>query len=330
MKSVDTFNDIVGNDKILQNLKNAIDNNRISQCYIIDGGAKTGKETIARIFAKALLCEKNSNEPCLSCTSCRTFDFGNNPDVFIIEPEKKQLGISEIRAKIIKELETRPFLYKYKVFIIKDASNMTLQAQNALLKTIEEPPNFAVFLFLSNNYNNFVSTVLSRCTLIKIKPLSVDVISSYLYSSKIADENASLVFANYSMGSLGKALQLAKSEEFSNFRSEIIADIGKLDNLDLIQMYDLVSEYDKRKEKINEILDIYLLTYRDSIILKQTQKQETIIQRDIYELISTLSKFSLANLINKVQALLDTKENLSQNINFTLSMEQLLLRLKER
>lgn len=323
------FENIFGNENIIKSLVKASENETVSHAYILDGKEKSGKQTISKTFAKLLLCENSKKEPCLKCSSCISFQSNNNPDFFFIESGKKVLGVSDIREGVIKNLETKPFKYKYKVFIIKDAHNMTIQAQNAILKTIEEPPKFAVFILLSKNYNSFLHTILSRCVLFKIKPLSPKIIERFLIEKNINDKMANF-YSIYARGSIGRALDIAYSETFIKFRQDIILDIQKLDSLDLIQMYDLIKKYENVKEKINEILDIYLLVYRDCLVFKQTNTFDIVIQKDIKNCIEDISCMTVKSLINKIEALLKAKLYLEQNSNFNMTMECLFLKLKEK
>ena len=324
-----SFKSIVGNDKIINSFVKSNQNDRVSHCYILDGKEKTGKTLIAKTFSKLLLCENSKTEPCLKCSSCVTFESGNNPDFFFIDTQKKALGIGDIREKIIKNIETKPFKYKYKVFVIKDAHNMTVQAQNAILKTIEEPPSFAKFIFLSKNYNSFLPTILSRCVLFKIKPLSQNLIENYLIQSGI-NNNIAKFYSVYCRGSLGIAKDIAFDKNFVSFRQDIVTDIEKFDSLDLIQMYNLIAKYETLKENITQILDIYLLTYRDSLIFKQTNDFEKVIQKDIKTCIQNISNMNFKNLFNKIDAILKPKIYLEQNTNFNMAMECLFLKLKEK
>ncbi len=325
-----TFKEIIGNEKILNSFKKSIQNNKISHAYILDGKEKTGKTLIAKSFAKLLLCENSGLEPCLTCTSCISFDTDNNPDFFFIDTEKKSIGVDDIREKVIKNIETKPFKYKYKVFIIKNAQNMTIQAQNAILKTIEEPPSFAIFIFLTKNYNSFLPTILSRCILFKIKPLSPALIENYLINKGI-NSNIARFYSAYSRGSIGKALEIAYSENFITFRQDIIQDIERLENLNqhnITEIYNIVNKYENMKDSINEILNIYLLTYRDSLIYKQTNNTKSIIQKDIENHIKKIANNPSKKLINNIDFILKAKLNLEQNSNFNMTIECLLLDIK--
>lgn len=327
------FSKILGNENIIKNLKNAIKNNTVSHSYIFDGAEKTGKETIAKTFAKLLQCEENGEkkEPCGRCSSCLSFDNGNNPDVIYIKGDKKKLGIEEIREKVIKNTETKPFKHKYKIFIIKNAHTMTIQAQNAILKTIEEPPKFAIFLLLSNNYSLFLPTILSRCILFKIKPLKPNLIEKYLNETNEEIDKINIpIYVAYSEGSIGKAMKMATSKEFLELRNNIINEIKELDEKDLISMYKTIEKIENYKEDIQTVLDIFLLTYRDCIIYNQTKSLKNIIQKDIEFTIKNISKMSIKNLIGKIDAILKAKLYLKQNANFNMTMECLLLKLKEK
>ena len=324
------FNKILGNENIIKNLKASIKNDTISHSYIFDGAKKSGKETIAKSFAKLLQCEENGQEPCLKCSSCLSFDNGNNPDIIYIKGDKKKLGVEEIRELVIKNIDTKPFKYKYKIFIIKDAHTMTIQAQNAILKTIEEPPKFIIFLLLSKNYSLFLPTILSRCILFKIKPLKITLIEKYLNNIPEIDKNYIHLYTAYSEGSIGKALQIANSNEFLEIRKNIIYEIQELEKRDLIGIYKTSQIIERYKEDIQVVLDIFLLTYRDCIIYKQNNSFEKVIQKDINYIIIEISKMPIKNLLKKIDAILKAKLYLEQNANFNMTIESLLLKLKEK
>ncbi len=324
-----SFNEIIGNENIIKNLKNSIKNNKVSHFYIIDGKEKTGKELIAKSFAKLLLCENSDIEPCLKCSSCLSFDTNNNPDFFFIDGSKKNIGVSEIRDNIINNIKTKPFKYKYKVFILKDAHKMTIQAQNAILKTVEDPPSFAIFIMLSKNHKIFLPTIISRSVLFRIKPLSKEDIEGYLLKQGISQTMVRFYFA-YSFGSLGRALEIINDNSFNELREEILKDIEKFEDINLINLYKLIEKYENKKDDIDRILDIYLMVYRDALILKNTNNFNKLIQKDIDKLIQNLSKLSIKNLLGKIENILKTKQYLKQNINYNMSIENLFFKLKEK
>ena len=143
------FKDIIGQEQIKSHLKNAIATGKVSHAYIINGERFSGKEFVARVFAMALQCEKGGEEPCQQCHSCKQALSGNQPDIIYLTHEKPgSIGVDDIRAQINGDVAIKPYSSPYKIYIISEAEKMTVQAQNALLKTVEEPPAYAVILLL--------------------------------------------------------------------------------------------------------------------------------------------------------------------------------------
>ena len=142
-----SFDAVTGNAPVVQSLKNAAARNKPAHAYIIEGAPGSGKTLLAETFAKALQCEaKRDGDACGSCVSCRTFDTQNHPDIIRVAPTtRKTVGVDDIREQVGERIKTRPYKYAYKIFIIKDADEMTPQAQNALLKALEEPAGYGVF-----------------------------------------------------------------------------------------------------------------------------------------------------------------------------------------
>ncbi|MDE7299609.1 MAG: AAA family ATPase, partial [Lachnospiraceae bacterium] len=160
---MNTFKDVIGRENVTEHLKNAIRLNKVSHAYIFCGEDGIGKNFIADIFAAALQCNEYSGEPCCQCKSCRQAEGGNHPDIIRVLHEKATLGVDDIRTQLNNDIAVKPYSGRYKIYIIDEAEKMTEAAQNALLKTIEEPPEYAVILLLTNNIDAFLPTILSRC-----------------------------------------------------------------------------------------------------------------------------------------------------------------------
>lgn len=328
-----TFNQIKGNQQIIKSLKSSIINNRISHAYIIDGKKGIGKKLIANIFAKTLQCEKKEAEPCNKCKSCKTFDSNNNPDIIYVKATKtKSIGIDDIREQITKNIETKPYENTYKIFIIENSDNMTIQAQNAILKTLEEPPKYSIFILLSENYNKFIPTIISRCILFKLKPLDYNIVKEYIVENIGLNENEAYTFSLYSQGNIGRAKEIINSEEFKEMREMVLNILSDLYKKDLIDIYTAINEIEQYKDKIYEILDIIYITIRDAIIIKTTENyNKYIMQKDKIEIINLFSqRYSLSNLIKKSEIIYNTKKMLIQNSNFQITMEVMFFKLKEK
>ncbi len=334
------FNDIKGNEQIIKNLRSMIYNNKLSHSYIIDAPKGAGKKLIANSFAKAIQCEniKSANleetvNACNSCVSCRTFDGGNHTDVIYVNSEKgKVIGVEDIREQVGKNIELKPYKYQYKIFIIDNADSMTVQAQNALLKTIEEPPNYGIFILLSENYNNFLPTILSRCVIFKLKSLEFDVVFEYIKNNLNIDSTEAYVFASYAQGNIGKAVEMATSERFTEVRSMVLKFIEDFYKKDFIDIFSEVSVFEDFKEDINMVLDILYLCYRDMIVLKcLSNGSEIIIQKDKKKLFKNiLENFSSEHLFYGAEAVFSAKRRLALHSNFQMTIENLLLKLKEK
>ncbi len=164
------FSDIVGNEKNKELLKHIINSNNIAHSYMFVGKDSIGKLLFAKEFAKAILC-LNKEKPCNSCKSCIEFDTYNNPDFSIIEPEASSIKIDKIR-EFTKKVYEKPVVSSRKVYIINDSNYMTKEAQNSLLKTLEEPPEYVTIILITSNENIFLPTIKSRCTKILFNKLT--------------------------------------------------------------------------------------------------------------------------------------------------------------
>ena len=198
------FSDIIGQKAIIEHLYNALRTGSISHAYILSGDAGSGRKTIANIYATALQCddldvetiEESSAasgaksapamraktrllEPCGKCISCMQAESGNQPDIITITHAKNSIGVEEIR-RMRADLQIKPYSSAHKIYLIPDAEKLTVQAQNALLKTLEEPPEYAVIILIADGLVNFIPTVLSRCVVLQTRAVEEAQIAQFL------------------------------------------------------------------------------------------------------------------------------------------------------
>ena len=323
------FEDILGNNQVKNNIKTAIENGNVNHAYIICGPEGSGKRLIADVFAKALQCE-GDNKPCGMCQSCRMTDSGNNPDILYPVPLKtKYLGVDDVRDQLVKPSSIKPYMFKHKVFIIDDADKMTVQAQNAFLKTLEEPSGFSVFLLLAERLDTFLTTVLSRCVILRTESISSGSIYSLLLSKGIDESTASIASEN-ARGSVGEALSLVEDEEFIAMREDVINILSGIYDKNNVEVM-LLGNYFKNTYKENKhLIDIFYLWFRDLLAAKTTNDENYIIQKDKKDIIfEAAEKETVNGLIKKMEAVKNTASNIKRNASFQTVMEVMLMNIKE-
>ena len=324
-----TFQEIWGNALQMEHLKRAAAGGRISHAYLFLGGAGAGKRLIANTFAKALQCEQGGGEvPCDACRSCRAFDGGNHPDVIYVRGEKKTLGVDEVREQIIETVDLKPYRYDRKIYIIEKADTMTAQAQNALLKTLEEPPAYAVFLLLAERAEAFLQTILSRVVTMRVRPLSEREVADYLMRKAALSNEESRIYAAYAQGRIGQALELMEDVSFGNMRQEILEKLEKLPEMPEGEAYLLAKEWEAYKNDLR-FLDIMELWYRDLLAAKSLREERYLIQKDRKEAIFRCAKEPAQRLAKKAAAVRRARQRLAQNANFRLTLEVMLMECKE-
>lgn len=292
------FKNIIGNDNNKNLLNEIIKSNNISHSYMFLGISGIGKLLFAKEFAKAILCEEQIG--CSKCKSCIEFEGLNNPDFQIIEPEESSIKIEQIR-KMSNKIYEKPIISKRKVYIINDADLMTLDAQNCLLKTLEEPPEYAVIILIGTNENIFLNTIRSRCVKINFNKIGDEelkdiLISKYEYSN--IPENMLKLFS----GSLGKAINLKDKENIYVEIEEIFSNIENINIIDLLNKKEIII---KNKDEIINILEYINVLFFDK--LKQADNKN--------------------RYIHAIQVVEDTKDRIKKNANLDMTIDNLLMNL---
>lgn len=323
-----TFEEIRGNTPLVEQLRRSAASGRSSHAYLFLGGAGAGKRLIANTFAKALQCE-GEKRPCDSCKSCHAFNHGNHPDVIYFQPLKngKTYTIEDVREQLLETVDLKPFQYEKKIYIIEKADTLNIQSQNALLKTLEEPPAHVVFLLLAERAETFLPTILSRVVVMKIRPLSAETIADYLMQAGHLAEESHILSA-YAQGRIGQALELVEDEGFREMRQDILGKLEVLPSMSEGDAYLLAKDLEGYKNDLR-FLDIMELWYRDLLTAKSLREEGYLIQRDKKDAIFRAAKEPAALLAKKAAAVRTARMRLAQNANFRLTMEVMLMDLKE-
>lgn len=325
------FKDIVGHKQIINHLESAIKLNKVSHAYIFNGEKGAGKKRLAQAFAMALQCERKKAEPCGACRSCKQAESGNHPDIIRVTHEKpNSIGVDEIRSQVVNDVQVKPYSSQYKIYVIPDAEKMTVQAQNALLKTIEEPPSYVIIMLLTTNAELFLPTILSRCVMLALRPVPDEQVKKYLMEHvQIPDYQADVCVA-FAQGNIGKAVQLASSEQFMEIKAAALHLLKNIPKLELPEIIGLVKSVSEFKMDIQEYLDLLAVWYRDVLYFKATKDVNGLIFKDeVREISAQTNNGSYEGMERIIEALQTAKIRLNANVNFDLTMELLFLTIKE-
>lgn len=326
------FNDIVGQEQIKEHLQNAISSGKISHAYILNGEKSSGKEFIARVFAMALQCEADGSNPCQECHSCRQALSDNHPDIIHVTHEKPNtISVDDIRTQVNNDVAIKPYSSRYKVYILNEAEKMTMQAQNAILKTLEEPPKYAVIILLTTNVNALLPTILSRCVVLNMKPVADDAVRSFLMSQMQVPDYKAEVCVAFARGNVGKAKALASSEDFENVKSEALSLLKYIQDMELYEIVSAIKKINEYKLEISDYLDIIAIWYRDVLLFKATNDiNHLIFREEITAIRKVAGRSSYEGIEEVIDALDKAKKRLEANVNFDLTMELLLMTIKDK
>ena len=325
-----SFSEIVGHEQIKEHMQAAIREKKPFHAYLFQGEEGVGNEALARTFAAGLQCQSESaDKPCKECVSCRQMESGNQPDVIWVTREKASLGVDEIREQLCNTMDIKPFSSPYKIYLVPEAEKMTEAAQNALLKTIEEPPEYGVVILMTSNISALLPTIQSRCLTMEFRPLSTAVVESYVKEHCQVPDYQARASAAFAQGNLGKAMRYAKSEDFIERKDHIISLLRHVEQMDLSEMLAVIKDLGTRKDEVRDYIDLMVLWYRDVLLFKATKDiNQLLFQNEASYISREASHRSYEKIEEILQAFEKAKVRLRANVNFDITMELMLLTLK--
>lgn len=326
------FNNIIGHEEIIRHLKNAMKTGKVSHSYIFTGEPGSGKKLLAGTFAMTLQCETGETEPCLKCDSCKKAIGKNHPDIIIVNHEKPgTISIDEIREQVIHDVAIKPYCSPHKIYIVADADLMTPQAQNALLKTIEEPPEYAVILLLTSNIDSLLPTIQSRCVRLDLKVVDDSLIKKYLMERLQVPDYQAEIDVSFAQGSIGRAKEVATSEEFASMTANALKILKFANKMEVYELADEIKNISAEKHNINDYLDIFQFWFRDVLMFKATREIDNLVfKQEINYIREQASERSYENIEKILDALARTKVRLRANVNLELALELLFLTIREK
>ena len=247
------FKNIIGYTEVKKYLEKSINQKNILHSYMFTGTSGIGKLLIAKEFAKKILCLNNTNEDSCTCKSCTCFNGNNHPDFYCINENGESIKVETIREITEKVIE-KPIVSEKKVYIINDCEKMTKEAQNCLLKTLEEPPEFVVIILITSNENLILTTIKSRCMNIKFHNIDDNTLLKYALENLGYDNISKNLLKSFD-GSIGKAIKLKDFKEKYESIDLLISNLNKKDIIDIMSEGKII--YDK--ENIYDILDYIIV-----------------------------------------------------------------------
>ncbi|MGM9947621.1 DNA polymerase III subunit gamma/tau [Floccifex sp.] len=318
------FEDVVGQEHIIQTLKNAVYQNKIAHAYLFCGPRGTGKTTIAKIFAKMLNCE-NENKPCGECENCKMSSLSNHPDIIEIDAASNN-GVEEVR-NLIDKVKYAPLIGKYKVYIIDEVHMMSSSAFNALLKTIEEPPEHVIFIFATTEPNKVIPTIISRCQRYDFSKVSEKDISKRLnivckQENIEIDEDAISLIARLADGGMRDSLSILdqciaycitniKADDVRKIYGVLnVSDIGKiysyLANKDIDLLLNTLNQYANMGIDLQMFMKDFINLVKESIIMDYSSNTTLVSHSHKQVIQSCFSNTSVPYKLNVLNHLMDT------------------------
>jgi len=322
------FDSLIGQSVLKKNLLNALSTDSCAHAYLFSGPEGIGKSTFAMDFARMLLCTENGPAACSKCIACNTFNVGTNPDFLLIEPEGNSISVESIR-EIQAEAIIRPMYSNKKVYYIKQAEKMTQQAQNSLLKTLEEPPLYCVIILSTHNPEMLLPTVRSRLLKFSFSKNTNEEIVTILKNNKLDSDNTGFITA-YADGIPGLAIKLASSEEFTELRNEVFLILGKVFGDSIKGQFDMAKFIINNSDNAEIILNLITCFYRDLLVARKCKGQGVLINSDKEDMIKEYcNHISSEHICSIVEYIEEIRRNIKQNANIELAADVLAMRLRE-
>lgn len=321
------FADIMGHDRIIEVLRRSLCNGKTAHSYLFEGVPGSGRKKTAMMLIQALFCTALPDDACGNCPSCRKIESGNHPDIHHIAPlpDKRDISIDQLR-ELQHILSLRPYEAPRKVCIIDPAERMSVNAANSLLKTLEEPPGNALIILLTENAGMLLSTVRSRCQLIRFAPLSPEHIVTLLERSGMASETATLI-APMSGGSLQRAFEL-DNESLVVRREAVLSRVSQLSHNRIATIFDAAEELSGTRDATLELLDMLLSFFRDAVHLGAGNRE--IVNRSVRPAIESIAaQRSFPRNLELLERINATKRDVQRNANPKLALDNLFMAMAD-
>ena len=324
---------IKGHDWAVERLRSAIIHQRVGHAWLFTGPSQVGRTRLATIFAQALNCESEypENRPCNVCRKCKLIASGRHPDLLLVEPTVGARGNETIKIEQIRELQqslNRTAMEgPYKIAIISRFDASTLQAANAFLKTLEEPPPKTVLILTASESDALLPTINSRCRTINLRPVPLSVIEEHLITDLGVPSDTAKTLAHIANGRMGWAIQAAGDEVTLAEYIDKTDQLNAILKMNRVDRFKLAEQLSKKTEKLHDLFGTWLSWWRDALILANGQDDlsQIINVHDVENLQSAAGRLTSEKIFKNLTQTDNSISWLEQNANVRLLVENLLI-----
>ncbi|KKO19827.1 MAG: DNA polymerase III subunit delta' [Candidatus Brocadia sp.] len=332
-----SFKNILCQERVINLFQKAIVHNHLAHAYIFAGQEGIGKTLFSKELAKAIFCQHPGADACDTCNHCQRIDHDQFPDLFFVLPEKNSRTIKIEQIRELQEVvHINPLESKYKIAVIQSADKMNEESSNCLLKTLEEPPSYALLILIVTSLEPVRETIRSRCQIVRFSPLSVSAVKRILIDRFQMDAKQAERLAYLSNGSIERAALLSNTRalENKNWLVDRILTLEMNDNLSFAK--ELFEEWhiqdlevlEEKRLQVKELILSFLLYYRDLLVCKTGERDISLHYSDWQEALRSKSKsFSEDVLFHIIQVIRTSLEHLDRNANITLLLENMITKI---
>ena len=322
---------MLGNERTIERIRKDISAGYLSHAYLFSGEKGMGKKSLSEILCLSLFCkEKSGGEPCRTCPDCKKVLSGNHPDILRVVHEKPDLyRVDEIREQVCDTVEIRPYEGARKVYIIEEAQKMAPQAQNALLKTLEEPPAFVTILLLCDDETKLLETVKSRCVKVRMEPVPDPMIHRLLLTECGADPETADICTAFARGNAGLAQSLCRDEDFKSLYRKVINLCRNLSSMDAGSMLEFGKEFAADGSSYEDFFSLLSLWCRDVLMTGLSGDGGLTFQNERGALRAQAGKMSPEKVTKILSAIETASRRIKANVNKELTLELLLSNIKD-